>query len=426
MACFSVTKVGILTVPQLVNSIVAEMTGNVSAGAQNTIQYFEQVFDGTSPSFSGGNRVIILKTKFAVDPLANATAVGSSTISNTEPGWRICFNIESDNKKVHVHVGTDLQLTDTGEVAKLTNRGIGTQTLVTKEPVGNLAETWTYSQGSAPDPNQFNQFWLNRTSTASGYEGAYPMSYLLTMTNRGVFLAVWEGSQEEIPQALAGPFAADNPNPDSAYGYGYSPLRWFLVQRPVDRTTGHVRGGGALRESNDPRDEKSRCPVVAIAGYGVPPVYRKMIVREVDVPVPSRKRLADVQTEDQPAMLSPYQQQSLTENGEFIVTFLNSINTSRFRYADELDMLGTVSARVVGPGTTITVRVYDETDDGLPTGNPVYRQYTSLYATERYGSGMRLMVLTKVGVDKANPTDSSPAAVARAIAAEDFHVFAPQ
>lgn len=420
MACFSVTKVGILTVPELIDDVVAEMTGNVAAGANNSIEYFEKVFDGTnSPSFTGGNRIIILKSKFPVDPLANATVVGSTIVSNTEPGWRVCFNIEPDNKKVHVHVGTDLQLTDNGDVAKLTNRSLSN--LVTREPVGNLAETWTGSNGAAPLATDFNQYWLNRTSTATGFEGAYPMSYLLTLTNRGVFLAVWEGSQEEVPQALAGPFAADNPNPDP-YGYGNSPLRWFLIQRPVDRLTGHVRGGGALRESNDPADEKSRCPVIAVAGYGNPPKYRKMVVRETDVPVPSRKRLADVQTEDQPAMLSPYQQQSLTENGEFIVTFLNSINTSRFRYADELDMLGTVSARVVGPGTTITVRVYDETDD---QGNPIYRQYTSLYATERYGSGMRVMVLTKVGVDKNDPTDTSPAAIARSLAAEDAHVIYP-
>ena len=419
MACFSVTKVGILTVPDLIDDVVAEMTGNVAAGANNSIEYFERVFDGTSDSFPGGNRIIILKSKFPVDPLANATVVGSTIVSNTEPGWRVCFNIEPDNKKVHVHVGTDLQLTDTGEVAKLTNRSL--TNLVTREPVGNLAETWTGSNGAAPLATDFNQYWLNRTSTATGFEGAYPMSYLLTLTNRGVFLAVWEGSQEEVPQALAGPFAADNPNPDP-YGYGNSPLRWFLIQRPVDRLTGHVRGGGALRESNDPADEKSRCPVIAVAGYGNPPKYRKMVVRETDVPVPSRKRLADVQTEDQPAMLSPYQQQSLTENGEFIVTFLNSINTSRFRYADELDMLGTVSARVVGPGTSITVRVYDETDD---QGNPIYRQYTSLYATERYGSGMRVMVLTRVGVDKNDPTDTSPAAIARSLAAEDAHVIHP-
>jgi len=418
MACFSVTKIGILTIPELVTNIVNEMTGNVAGGATNSIQYFDKVYEGNSTTYTS-NKIVILKSNVAVDPLANASVVGSSFVSNTSPGWRICFNIDSTQKRMHVHVGTDLQLSNNGAIARLSDRDTSSAQPI--EPVGNLTDTWT--NNGQPDPDKFNEFWINRNATGTGYEGAYPMSYLLTMTNRGIFLGVWEGSQEENPQGLSGPFKNENTNPDSNAGYGNSPLRWFLVQRPVDRLTGHVRGGGALRGSNDPADEKSRCPVIAISGYGAPQRYKKFVVREVDIPVPSRKRLADVQTEDQPAMLNPYQQQSLTETGEFIVTFINSINTSRFRYADELDMLGTVSARVVGPGTSITVRVYDETDDGTPTGMPMYRQYTALYSTERYGVGMRLMVLTKVGVDINDPTDNSPAAIQRAIDVENRHVL---
>ena len=518
MSCFSVTKVGFLTLPALVDDIISELTGNVSNPSPKTrnvsTQYFEVVHDAVLSKPQVDNRIIILKSTPAVDPLANAEVVGTGTVSNSEPGWRLCFNIEADNKKMHVHVGTDLQYTDNGDIAFLTNRemptyltltgasataaapasgnvivtltfasprneapfAVGSKIIVSgatqtdyngtftintcttttvtylvprstalaaggnnvtiqatqpsltpglKEPSGNLGDIWTGGSTlePAPDPTKFNEFWINRDPTVTGYEAAYPMSYLLTLTNRGIFLAVWEGSQEENPQALPGPFAVSNPNPESNAGYGYSPLRWFLVQRPVDRLTGHVRGSGELRGSNDARDEKGRCPVIAIVGYGAPVQYRKLVVRESDVPVPSRKRVADAQTEDQPAMLNPYQQQSLTETGEFVVTFVNSINTSRFRYPDELDMLGTVSARVIGPGTSVVVRVYDETDDGTPTGTPMYRRYTALYSTERYGVGMRLMVLTGVGIDINDPTDSSPAALARADAVEDYHVY---
>lgn len=417
MACFSVTKLGFLTIPELLDDVVAEMTGNVAAGATNSVEYFEQVYNGPGYGNFSTNTIITLKSKFDVDPLANAAAVGSTSISNIEPGWRIAFNLETD-KKLHIHVGTQMQLTDTGNVARLTSRSL-TSTIV-KEPVGNLSKEWSGSSGSSPSPTQFNEFWLNRDATGAGNEGAYPMSYMLTLTNRGVFLAVWEGSQEENPQALF-PNSADNPNPDGFYGF--SPLRWFLVQRPVDRLTGHVRGGAALRRSSDPREETSRCPVIALSGFGAPPEFRKIVVRESDVVVPSRKKLASVQTEDSPAMINPYQQQSLTENGEFVVTFINAISTPRFRYADELDMLGTVSARVVGAGTSIIVRVYDETDDGTPSGNPVYREYTALYSTERHGNGMRLMVLTRMGIDQSNPTDVSPAALTRSNAVENSHVF---
>lgn len=44
---------------------------------------------------------------------------------------------------------------------------------------------------------------------------------------------------------------------------GNSPLRWFLIQRSVDRQYGHVRGGAKLRYTletgdSDPRTETSR------------------------------------------------------------------------------------------------------------------------------------------------------------------------
>jgi hypothetical protein len=101
---------------------------------------------------------------------------------------------------------------------------------------------------------------------------------------------------------------------------------------------------------------------------------------------PSRKKYAVVDSTDSSALMNPFQQQSLTETGEFVVTFLNNLSTPRYRYGDELDMLGTVSAEVIGPGTSIDVTVYNESQT---------RKYTALYATEAFGVGVRLMVLTQ-------------------------------
>ena len=132
MACFSVTKLGFLTIPELLNDVLAEMTGDVAAGATNSVEYFEEVYNGPGYGSFSTHTIITLKTKFPVDPLANATAVGSTTISNIEPGWRITFNLETD-KRLHVHVGTQMQLTDTGNVARLTSRSL-TGVIVQKEP----------------------------------------------------------------------------------------------------------------------------------------------------------------------------------------------------------------------------------------------------------------------------------------------------
>lgn len=381
MACFNITKYGFLTIESLMTDVINEMTGNVAGGATNSIQYFTTKFNGV-PAFAPGSasqNVTILATTANVDPLANVQQIGSY-ISMTDPGWRICFN-RLDANRLAVHTATALQLTNNGNIAQLNNRS---SPAVLKEPAGNVGEDWTGTAGTpATGTAGFNQIWLNREPD-TGSEGAYPMSYTITLTNRGLFLGIWEDSQEEVPQGTWD--STLNPNPDG--NYGKSPLRWLLIQRPVDRLTGHVRGGGAMREDNDPAAETSRCPVFCVSGSSAPQKFQKFVVREVDVVSPSRKKVASVQSEDNPAMLNPFPQQSLTETGEFVVTFMNNLSTSRYKYADELDMLGTVAAEVVGAGTSVLVNVYNE---------PYQREYTALYATERYGTGMRLMVLTRMG-----------------------------
>ncbi len=396
MACFSVVKTGFLTIDEILGDVVAEMTGNVAAGATNTTPYFELKYAGSTTWPSGAN-VTILASTANIDPLANASVVGY-VVTRDEPGWRICFN-KLDNERLGIHVATSIQLTDTGNIARLSNRS--TTAITYKEPAGNVGADWTGTEGTpATGDAGFNQIWLNRQPSV-GAESAYPMSYLLTLTNRGIFLGVWEDSQEEIPQGGT---------VDSA-GYGKSPFRWLLVQRSVDRVTGHVRGGGALRQDNNPLAETSRCPVFCVSGTGSPAEFRKFIVREADIPSPSRKKFAGVQSEDSNPLLNTYPQQSLTESGEFIVTFLSNLNTPRFKYADELDMLGTVSAEVLGAGTSFNVNVYNE---------PYQREYTALYATEKHGVGMRLVVLTKMGF---TPSANAAVNLSQNIEVENSHVF---
>jgi hypothetical protein len=408
MACFNITKYGFLTIEEIMTDVIKEMTGNIAGGATNNIKYFTTKFNDVPLNGIGSTsqNVTILTTTANVDPLANVQQIGSY-VSMTDPGWRICFNRLDDNR-LAIHVATALQLTDTGLIAQLNNRGGPTNTApVAREPAGNVGEDWT-GVGGNPGTGAagFNQIWLNRGPNL-GAESAYPMSYTLTLTNRGFFLGIWEDSQEEVPQGTWDPI--NNPNPDG--NYGRSPLRWILVQRSVDRLTGHVRGGGAMREDNNVAAETSRCPVYCVSGSGAPQKFQKFVVREVDVVSPSRKKVATVQSEDNPAMLNPYPQQSLTETGEFVVTFMNNLSTSRYKYADELDMLGTVAAEVVGAGTSVLVNVYNE---------PYQREYTALYATERFGQGMRLMVLTKTGY---TPGASDPTNLTNNIAVENSHTI---
>jgi len=462
MACFNITKYGFTSVETILNDIVSEMTGNVgiiqpwgpkTLGGDNRVaspyntgsswttrparglatvntytdpgsMYFDLVYDsfgtGTqtppaSGAGTGSSRIVILSSNVAVDPLAYKDQVGSYySAAGNSSNWRICFNQLSDSQ-LAIHIATEMQLSNTGIIAQYSTRALTGGTIT--EPVGNVSPLdWTAATPGAM-PTAFNKIWLDRTASITGSEAAYPMSYTLTMTNRGMFLAVWEGSQEETPEGTWDP--VNNPNPSKPYGN--SPLRWVLIQRAVDRITGHVRGGAVFRgivngnpANNNITQETSRCPLFVVSGSSSPQQFVKFIGREVDVPVPSRKRPATIQSEDNPAILNPYPQQSLTESGEFVVTFLNNLSSPRFRYADELDMLGTVSAAVVGAGTTITVDVYNENDGGydnngdIIVGGPTLgkRKYTALYGTERYGTGMRLMVLTAAGWDEDGSVDT--------------------
>jgi cyanophycinase-like exopeptidase len=75
--------------------------------------------------------------------------------------------------------------------------------------------------------------------------------------------------------------------------------------------------------------------------------------------------------------------------------------------------LGTVGAEVIGAGTAVLVNVYEET---------YKREYTALYSTERFGTGMRLMVLTRMGYDP-NATDQQN--LLQNIQIENSHVNYP-
>ena len=270
------------------------------------------------------------------------------------------------------------------------------------EPVGNIGAQWTNQfdptpnatklkavlSGSqnptpvyqspqkwdGPDVTDPNQLFINRyiiSGTKANSFGGFaadatysqPVSYRIVLTDHGIFLGCW------------GPDPEEN-------GRGFS---WLLVQRPVDKKFGIVRG---LPE--DPTTPGNR-PLFCV--NSVNGKFYKFVVREHDNAVPSTRKDATKNTPDSGQVINPYQQQSLTENGEYVITFLNNLNSSRFKYSDELDMLGTVSSDVVGGGSEIDVSVYNEDDK---------RTYHALWSSGSYGTKMRIMVVKDI------PTPNAP------------------
>lgn len=279
------------------------------------------------------------------------------------------------------------------------------------EPVGNTGAEWTnqfdptpsatkrsnpINQGwvmpqpyDGPDAKDASQIFVNRRVTyanvaanlgGSGVTGApvnaQTLSYRLVLSDHGMFLGIW------------GPDPEEN-------GSGFS---WVLVQRPVDKRTGIPRG-------LDPTTGLPYTTITAASAgttVGNRPLFCvnsvngkfwKFVVRERDQTVPGSRKDATVNTEDSGAVINPYQQQSLTEDGEYVITFLNNLNSSRFKYGDELDMVGTVSSDVVGGGSEIDVNVYDEK---TTSGDPSMRKYHALWSSGSYGTKMRIMVVQDI------------------------------
>jgi hypothetical protein len=200
---------------------------------------------------------------------------------------------------------------------------------------------------------------------------ALPLTYEITMTQKGLFIGVWDVLSEENGRRF----------------------NWLLVQRSVDRVSGAIRAQtkttqtGAVATFLD-STEDSVAPVFCV--NGVNNLYYQFTVREADQGGPSIPKTASANTEDNSAIINPFDQQSITDEGKYVITFLNKLNSPRHRYADELDMVGTVSSDVIGFGTEVRISAYGE-EMGTPGLQRVYR---ALPSNNPYGTGMRLMVLT--------------------------------
>jgi hypothetical protein len=195
--------------------------------------------------------------------------------------------------------------------------------------------------------------FINRTKRiGSANPFGYPMSYRLVITNRGFWLGVWEESTTQE---------------------GSMYFNWVLVQRPVDRTTGETVIDG-------------KAPVFCVNAVGNK--FWRFVVRESDIMRPSSRIDASVDSEDAEAILNIENQVSLSEDGKYIITFPSRLNSSRYRYPHELDMMATTSADVVSQNTSVELTVY---------GESAARTYRALHANGPANTGMRVMILEQGG-----------------------------
>ena len=193
---------------------------------------------------------------------------------------------------------------------------------------------------------------LKPSDPAKDISASLPMSYHLVTTPRGIFLAVWEGT------------IAD------AAGTNFS---WVLVQRPVDRDTGETIITG-------------KAPVFAVSSVGN--VIRRFVVRESDRVDASPSVLASVDSVDASAIINEKIQVGVSEDNTYVVNFPSRLNTPRYGYTYELDIIGYTSASVVSNETSVPVKLYNEDDE---------RTYFGMFANQKDNNGMRIVALQTGG-----------------------------
>lgn len=346
------------------------------------------------------NFSVTLEAQGAVDPL------NEEAISVKQP-WRINFTVY-DNATMNITVGSPVSLGADGKLPAFTvsvTKGVsGGGTGVTTTEFGGIRGIMgapytpprkSVSQGSSADSavffidyaairphwnnvtegfiNRKNKVWVGITTSPAAASGAgqpaevpptkptdpnqdisasFPMSYHLIVTDRGIFLAVWEGAISD------------------ANGKDFS---WLLVQRPVDRDSGETIVDG-------------KAPVFCVNSVGN--IIRRFVVREQDRTDVSASVIATVDSADASAIINSKKQVGVSEDNTYVVNFPSRLNTPRYAYTYELDMIGYTSASVVSNDTEIPVKLYGEDDA---------RTYFGMFANQLDNNGMRIVALQTGG-----------------------------
>jgi hypothetical protein len=320
----------------------------------------------------------------------------------------------------------DVQLgtAPTIELKVLTIGGVpassGTGTPVIETELG----TWC----SGVNETDVYQGLYNRGNIVGANGASYPLLYELAISNSGFFLGIYEsnwatqvGGSKVTLQSPAVP-----PSTTAVSTTTSGRFNWMVVQRPVDRNTGMIL--------DDVLSKTSKHPVFCV--NGVAGRYYQFVVREKDIAHPTagpadhskvayyninslplgtlvskytapsgtstspwddyKYRVpAVLNSEDNHLLFNPENQISLTEDKKYLVSFPHNLSTPRFRYTEELDLIGLTSSDVLMAGQVITIKTYNE---------PVDREYLALPPSGRYNTGLRICVLksTHLGEPKAN------------------------
>ncbi len=280
---------------------------------------------------------------------------------------------------------------------------------------GNLghADEYTYVDNTVNKRSESGDGAFFDTSVVKGRLRAHPVSWRGSVTDYGIFLCMWlEGDEHRDPPTQS----------------------WFVIQRPVDQSSGEP-----LRDA-DPVG--SRNPIFAL--YGISneinqraPAHqqffeefaeanqvpisdatkkgaicvKRFVVREKDVNAPSRQTDAWRNGRDANAVVNLRQQQARIEmrdigvasvekaGSRYAILFPSRLNTARFRFKSEMDMVAFTSADVISAGLPVKVHVYGEVSED--TGEKLYRRYVAIQPTGPFNTQLIMLHLVDSGIPES-------------------------
>lgn len=392
MAGFQVRRHGFKTAGAVVLSVIDDMLANGFTFA-GTGAYTRPV----------GTAVEKFSTTLEAGPLVDPLNPLIPVVDQPNQPWRINFAVH-DNASAGIVVGPDTQLPNGGAIPLFLGANeagtTSTSTTTTKimGAIGVVGAQYSplepATSGSSSIANAFfptadvvrphyknhNEGFINRSSrvwldlvlstkgsssstpaetqpippasTALDLSASFPFSYYLAITPRGMFLSVWEA----VTSDNAGDF-----------------FSWVCVQRPVDRDTGATIVTG-------------KAPVFCVSSVGNE--INRFVVRESDVLRASNSVSAVKDGVDTAAIINDKVQVAVSEDNQYVVSFPSRLNTSRYAYTYELDMIGYTAATVVSQNTEVPLTLYSEVTP---------RNYVAIHSNMINSNGMRIVALTKGG-----------------------------
>jgi hypothetical protein len=303
---------------------------------------------------------LLFRPDQTVDPLAPADPLD---VQDGEQPWLlfIVANDEDDTLDFYAFTPTQLILGDLGEVRVAVSGNTGPDISVSG---------FMFKDSQTQTGGQTNHFFsYEQWGFENIDEEAVPLSYFLTITDHGLAFTLWAESYDRAGDKFG----------------------WWCIQRMVDAAGAPVVDGKAPLFCVFSHDGGGGSDLNTVDANGI----LKFVVRESDVNAPTRPVSAAKDTADSARIINSVQQTSIYENGQFIINFPRSLNTQRYSYPHELDIIAYASADVTSQYATHEVTVYSEAQA---------REYRAMNANHEDNKGMRIYFQTTgMGIDVARP-----------------------